>query len=366
MRKFLSIIACALVVLAQSCSKSDDKPLIPVFEVQEAEGLQIIPAGTEKSYTVNAENIDKCIIQSPIGWSADYSDQTLTISAPAEENTDGDASGVVSICVTSKSGESLTVNIEVAQYELRYLTFEDTDTKFAAYTLEYCGKSIAKWSDLIDEQYGGPLLYNDYSSAEYYWFDENNTGLFSTLPFGGPFWMGGEAISNYYDADFSDKSYTDQLCISVEGGAEGKAGHNGSANFCVHFGYSSFEATGNNGCLVFADGQARIIDHMYVTNIGYGLNSLVNGDGFNPAATPTTWVKIIAEGYDENDALTGTSEFYLCKDGVPVNKWSKFDLSSLGKVVKVHFYFDASADQSGSYGLNFPAYFAYDDVAVRF
>ena len=48
-----------------------------------------------------------------------------------------------------------------------------------------------------------------------------------------------------------------------------------------------------------------------------------------------------------------------------VTEWTKWDLSPLGKVVKVAFNFSASEDQKGSYGMNCPAYFAYDDVAVR-
>ena len=45
---------------------------------------------------------------------------------------------------------------------------------------------------------------------------------------------------------------------------------------------------------------------------------------------------------------------------------AKFDLSGLGKVVKITFNLVGSADLIGDYGLNCPAYFAYDDVAVRF
>jgi hypothetical protein len=57
---------------------------------------------------------------------------------------------------------------------------------------------------------------------------------------------------------------------------------------------------------------------------------------------------------------------YLCKDGKCITTWEKFDLSSLGAVARIEFNIGASEDQSGSYGLNCPAYFAYDDVAVRF
>ncbi len=43
-----------------------------------------------------------------------------------------------------------------------------------------------------------------------------------------------------------------------------------------------------------------------------------------------------------------------------------FDLSTLGKVARVEFTMQGSADLCGDWGLNTPAYFAYDDVTVRF
>ena len=93
------------------------------------------------------------------------------------------------------------------------------------------------------------------------------------------------------------------------------------------------------------------------------LNSLTYGDGFNTPATESTYLKVIAYGFNGEES-TGQAEIYLCKDGRLITTWEKFDLSSLGKVTKVVFIFVASEDQSGQYGLNSPAYFAYDDVAV--
>jgi hypothetical protein len=49
-----------------------------------------------------------------------------------------------------------------------------------------------------------------------------------------------------------------------------------------------------------------------------------------------------------------------------VTEWTKWDLSSLGKVVKVAFNLVGSDDMVGDYGLAVPGYFAYDDVTVRF
>ena len=49
-----------------------------------------------------------------------------------------------------------------------------------------------------------------------------------------------------------------------------------------------------------------------------------------------------------------------------VTTWQKWDLSVLGEVNAVAFNIVGTNDLYGQWGLNTPAYFAYDDVAVRF
>ena len=270
------------------------------------------------------------------------------------------------------AGHTYKVSINLANvdlYELRVLTFEDEDAKFTSYTLDYANKNINKWSDLVDDaQYGGTLTYNNYDEGTYYWYDENNTELEHS--FTTPYWGGGHAISNYVIEDYATLPdghygwYELQFANPI-------GGHNGSSNFCVHNGYQdNFNTQIYDGKLAwfsFKDGKEQVVDHMYVTNTCYFLNSLTYGDGFNQPARDDTYVKIIAYGYDADDQLTGTAEFYLVNGNANIlTTWEKFDLSSLGKVNKIVFNFEASEDQSGDYGLNCPAYFAYDDVAVQF
>mgnify|MGYP003294497724 CR=1 FL=1 len=252
-------------------------------------------------------------------------------------------------------------------YELRTLTFEDADAKFTAYSLDYAPKDIRTWSNLVDDaQYGGTLTYS--YGGEYYWYDEGNTELFHS--FVTPYWGGGHVISNYVIEDYSTLPeghsgwYELQMANPI-------GGHNGSANFAVHNGYSDFFNSQLYDASLkgfeFADGVERVVDHMYVTNINYVLNSLTYGDGFNMPATEDTYLKVIAYGFNAADEKVGELEFYLCNGASNILKtWQKWDLSALGKVAKIAFNITASEDQCGSYGLNCPAYFAYDDVAVRF
>ena len=103
---------------------------------------------------------------------------------------------------------------------------------------------------------------------------------------------------------------------------------------------------------------------MFVAPTTYLLNVEKNGNKFSGKIGPNDWFKITATGVDANGENTGTCDFYLAKDGKMVEDWTRWDLHSLGKVMMVYFNMEGSV--TNKYGLSLPAYFAYDDVAVRF
>ena len=266
---------------------------------------------------------------------------------------------------------------EGEDYDLRVLTFEDADYKGGT---NFAGGN--DWSSLIDNpQYGGSLLYGSsgagvYSEDEaYQWTDTGNTGLKHIFPYNYNaycYWGGGHAISNYSTGDIETYGgFETQLTVykkGVSGLSHTGGGHNGSDNFAVHYGYmdgSQFNKTENLPALTFADGSEHVIDHMYVNTTTYLLNCLVNGNGLTAKIGPDDWVKLVATGYDTKGTKTGETGIYLCNgpDNI-VMDWTKWDLSGLGKVAKVTFNVTGSSDNG--YGFSQPAYFAYDDVAVRF
>ena len=265
-------------------------------------------------------------------------------------------------------------------YELRVLTFEDEDTKFTPYecTFNYAmsfyeeTKWVVKWSDYIPEdQYG-----NGHGSYE--WHDANNTELEFVKPEIDSWWgiSGHAGISNYVGSEYSgDDNFLymyDLQAYKVKGGA------NGSKNFCSQYGYldpeeyaTIWSPEGVLPGIQFHDGIARIIDHMYVTNTTYAYTVLVNGEcdfGGSYEYTDNSTFKIVAYGYESLDDTTPTqTEFYLLNTGKRmVTDWTKWDLSVLGHIVRVEFNLVACDNGYGIYGNVIPAYFAYDDVAVRF
>ncbi|MBR4036935.1 MAG: DUF4465 domain-containing protein [Tidjanibacter sp.] len=287
-------------------------------------------------------------------------------------------------------------------YELRVLTFEDEDKKFEAYTLDYAGVEITKWSDLIDDpQYGGPLMYGDCMSAMYTWYDQGNTELTHTFPdnYSYCYWGGGHAISNYWGAGWTDEDRNNHIAkyygedyVMENAGNDSMLGwfnvqlmipveaHSGD-NFAVHYGYKDEDSFIENlPEISFADGEARVIDHMWVTNTNYTLNQLYNGvkseEGNNfggnwEGLTEDAWLKLVAQGFDDVDADAYADpisevEFYLVQGEDVVTDWQQWDLSGLGAVKKVRFNFLYSEEMGGTYGFTIPGYFAYDDIAVRF
>ncbi|MBQ9144076.1 MAG: DUF4465 domain-containing protein, partial [Paludibacteraceae bacterium] len=89
--------------------------------------------------------------------------------------------------------------------------------------------------------------------------------------------------------------------------------------------------------------------------------------GYNPPANDTTKLYAVAVGQDANGHEISRTTFalYNCKDSL-LTDWQKWDLSVLGEVNAVAFNIVGTLDLYGQWGLNAPAYFAYDDVAVRF
>ena len=382
----------------------------PKFIIVDAPEVAEVAFGTTAEFVVEADNIADYVVNTPEGWRAAYAENILAVTAPAEDMCHYDVEGMIAITVVSDEGKSLIVKLRVVAveaedelpYELRILTFEDEDARFEPYTLDYAGVDITTWSDLVDDpQYGGPLTYGDYMSAMYTWWDEANTELMHIFPdnYAYCFWGGGHAISNYWGEGFTDEDrdkhiakYYGEDYVADNAGNDTMLGwfnlqmmipvapHSGD-NFVVHYGYKDFYSYVENlPELIFADGEARVIDHMYITNTSYALNQLYMGvkseagnsfGGNWTGLTEDAWLKIVAQGFDDvaADAYAepvSEVEFYLVNGLNVVEDWQKWDLSSLGAVAKVRFNFLYSEEMGGRYGFTIPGYFAYDDVAVRF
>lgn len=238
------------------------------------------------------------------------------------------------------------------------------------------------WTNLIDDQqYGGKLLYGDSGQGmdtPYTWTDKS-TGLSHAFPksngaYGGAYcyWSYGHAISNYVSGDIDAYGdFNHQLTVykeGVEGIQRTGGGHNGSDNFVVHYGYADTSGYGlgesNLPRLSFTNG-AHVIDHMYVKLTPYLLKCITDGNGLTSAMGDDDILYLRAIGYDADNKKLAEVKMNVCEGkNLIVKDWTKWDLSGLGAVSSVALEINGSSNNG--YGFSQPAYFAYDDVAVRF
>ena len=363
----------------------------PMFVIAEAPNVAQIEYSKSVEFTVEVKNIADYVVNTPQGWKASYTEGKLIVTAPAKDLCHFDKKGVVAITVVSEQGKSAIVKLNVMagewveEEEIRTLTFEDGTQKFDPYDClfsyammgneEY--KWIEKWSDYIprDGQYGN-------GHGAYEWHDAGNTELAFMKPTISSWWgiSGHAGISDYVGTDKDIEQFAnDNMMFMIDLQAYNvKGGANGSKNFCSQYGYldpdeyaTQYSPEGVLPGLQFYDGVPRVIDHMYVTNTTYAYGIITRGEcdfGGSYEYTNESTFKVVAYGYDSLEDTEPTStEFYLLNTNKRiVTDWTKWDLSVLGKVVRVEFNLVACYEGYGRYGLVIPAYFAYDDVAVQF
>jgi hypothetical protein len=211
----------------------------------------------------------------------------------------------------------------------------------------------------------------------------------SNLKFGikGPspvdFWNGGFIVSDWnYKANIPGKtgdwwySYLNQCSVYSGTSGSKNGGFDSSHNFAVMFGYVDFYNTSwaTRPKLAFTSGSGTV-EGMYVCLSSYTYGVIMNGNTFSPTplknvASGTGYFKLLAYGFNGSTPTNGgiPVEIFLAKytGGLPVigplTTWTYFDMSDLGAVTSIEF--NMQGNDSGSYGLNTPAYVCIDNVKV--
>lgn len=140
-------------------------------------------------------------------------------------------------------------------------------------------------------------------------------------------------------------------------------GYDGSDTYGV-----AFAAPFNGPCIVELLTQPAVVPGFYITNSSYAYDSMNNGDGFAKKFDKGDWFKVTITGYDAEDNVTGTRDYYLAdlRDEATayiLNDWRYVDLSKLGKVAKIQF--DLYSSDNGAYGMNTPGYFCFDNFGAE-
>lgn len=140
-------------------------------------------------------------------------------------------------------------------------------------------------------------------------------------------------------------------------------GYNGSKNYGV-----AYAAAFNGPCYVtLLSDEPAVVPGFYITNSSYAYTSMTEGDASAKKFGTGDWFLLTIKGYDADDNETGKKEYYLAdmrEDyGYIINDWRYVDLSSLGKVSKIGF--ELTSSDNGSWGMNTPAYFCFDDFGAE-
>lgn len=147
-------------------------------------------------------------------------------------------------------------------------------------------------------------------------------------------------------------------------------GYDGSDNYAVAY-YMEYMGPGYEPSVTVTNNPTgAIVPGMYVTNTAYAVNSMENGDAVAKKFGYGDWLKLTATGYDSDGKATLSTDFYLAdmraddvNDRYIVKDWKYMDLSVLGAVKKI--VFTMSSSDSGSWGMNTPAYFAFDNFGAE-
>jgi hypothetical protein len=241
------------------------------------------------------------------------------------------------------------------------ITFEEEYyTPFIEFTL---ANGTATQSVVIPGWAGGP------NAHPYPWVDPVTrlTTLQPTLSWGSGYpWI----LSPYNSKNntaFGDYLHDLYVYHPTHDDATAGGGNNGSNHFITTFGY---QETGNpympdDGRPIFSfeDGTARTIESCYVNSTCYFLNVAANGNSLSPALGEGEDVILHATGYDADDNETGTVTMTFATKDKLITRWTKWNLSALGKVVTLKINMTGGTDNG--YGFSLPAYYAIDDITVN-
>ena len=218
------------------------------------------------------------------------------------------------------------------------------------------GPAIATFEDVTDitEPVDGHMSIGTEDDDEREFFTSGDFAFASGCMSGWDYWY----WFGYANRTETEYKTLDDQWNNVVGG-----GHNGSETYGV-----AFAAEFNGLCYATLLSEPAVVPGFYITNSSYAYNSMTGGDSFAKKFEKGDWFKLTITGYDANDEVTGTKEYYLADLRDPakayiINDWRYVDLSGLGTVAKIGFALTST--DNGAYGMNTPAYFCFDDFGAK-
>jgi hypothetical protein len=302
---------------------------------------------------------------------------TLAATVAPDDATNKGVAWESSSTVVAVSDAGLVTAVSAGAATITVTTSDGAHTAACAvsvlYVIDFEEAGIEDY--LAGPTIAGENLYSIYSGNRYVGYYNtatdlsmiiNEEGEWSTSP---NLFNGGIFISQFND--MTTPGDANQCSVYYSDPVTHKGGYKGSNTFAVHYGNNNDFMGDARSFIQFLDDDTEgIFDHFYVTNSTYAF--LAMRDGLNQASPLTYdnlgWLRLIIDGLDKNGNVVNTLYFYLAdfrtsaSPGI-ITEWTKVDLSSLGKVHALRF--DVEGSDTGAYGFNGPAYFCFDNLAIK-
>ena len=329
------------------------------FSITDAGNQYFFKCGETREFTITQSGVQNMAISKPDGWKASATGNKLTVTAPVSANIYAERSGVISIVALGNHATTIA-SMEVHARDFNYLIdFENPGVvNYLAGPTSY-GENL--YSFFGTGQYIG---YKDAGSGLHLMMNEAEDWFTGEMSF--EFSNGGIAISQWND--MTAEGYTNQCSVFYKDDKTGKGGYNGSQTFAV-----VNRGFGEGAKISFSDNTTECtFDHFWVTNTTYAALSMKNGDDFTKKFSyeDKDWFKLLITALDKNGQPTGTAvELYLAdfrtasSPGI-ITEWTMVDLTPLGNNVHT-VTFDMQSSDTGAWGMNTPAYFCFDNLAIK-
>ena len=261
------------------------------------------------------------------------------------------------LIVLSLVGFAGIVHAEMVKYVVDFEEFSDALNADAALHGSNYGWS---WNNTTDRMYSGVMPegmhVHEYTNSSNYavgHFTSNDvtfSHLYAQSDWGGMYYWEGTGVSAVKDTTYA--SFQNEM-VSVTG-----SGAYGSETYGVVYSGGLY----NNEAFLpyFTLPDNATLSGMMIANTVYALYSMTNGDEFAGAMIDGGFFTLFAHGYDIDGNYIDTISWNLGNDQEIPNDWRWWDMSELAGATKVEFDFD-SHDKFGPW-LNYPMYFAFDDL----
>jgi hypothetical protein len=210
-----------------------------------------------------------------------------------------------------------------------------------------------------------------------------------TFPEGQNYWNGSDESGMFQSQLVTFSNAFNSEWGSWSGFAYSKETDNATAGWSNQ--YSAYPGSGKassqyavwnqNGTITFEEPVQ--VESISITNTTYTALSMRDGDQFakqfgsplnaagqEDGTNGEDWLLLTISGWDSDNELTGTVEFYLAdfrfEDNLEdyiIDTWVDINLEELGYIQKLSF--SLSSTDNGEWGMNTPNYFALDDVVYQ-